>query len=956
MISLIQEGARHSRDEIAEGIPGDLERLQSQSAIQPHGVLVAVRCSDLQVMYASANSPEIFGGDAAALFSKKLPELVGEAAMATIRGTWIEEQYSPAVVTLTGVPELEHRFEVVTHKTKDFYCVEFQPEAPREGEILSARVQRTIQELRSQKVQRELWMTAVAHLRALTGYDRVMIYRFDEDGNGQVLAEDKEAGMKPYLGLHYPVAATPRQPAKLALAKRLKTIADVWSEPVIILAHPELACDEPLDTTHCILRSVPLSQLEYLRKLGTGATMTLPLIHNNEPWGVVVCHHRTAKYLSAEMRLLCELLGQLLSVLIEVTSQAEEFAARKQKQEILDVLNFAMVESEEDVGASLAENGQQLCSLVGADGACIQVGGLLRLVGETPAAAEVKAIFCALRQRLQGGLEWSSEIAKFLPEVGYLAPQVSGILIVPVMRRPSDAVLWFRRETVKTIQWGGSLEPPRVTAEGDGLPCCKTEEGWSEVQHGRSLPWLPSELHAAASFGRLVTDALLRQAEATLTLLSHHDPLTDLPNRRVLLSRLADWAGGAPTTNAVLLFMDIDHFKTVNDSFGHAIGDELLRQVASRLNRCAGEQHLVARLGGDEFVIFCMGISVVEAEEIAKNILKAFAEPFMLAEKPFRTSASIGIAGVSGCSAGRETDSLQAADSAMYVAKQHGGNQYSVYETPLHEKVLRQLLLEQSLFQALENEEMFLEYQPKVGLEALELLGFEALLRWRHPVYGLVSPAEFIPLAEKTGQIVPIGTWVLRESLRQIREWRERFDVELTMAVNVSAQQVSCEDFKVIVEAALSDMGVSCDSLQIEVTESILMHDLAVSHLEDVRASGVTVAVDDFGTGYSSLSYLQRLPIDVIKIDRTFMEQVGEDERKTALFGAVIHMAHTLGLKVVGEGVESGCQLNCVRKMLCDDVQGYFISRPLSPRGIEDEMESAVQRKPFQPLLAAHSI
>jgi len=284
----------------------------------------------------------------------------------------------------------------------------------------------------------------------------------------------------------------------------------------------------------------------------------------------------------------------------------------------------------------------------------------------------------------------------------------------------------------------------------------------------------------------------------------------------------------------------------------------------------------------------------------------------------------------------------------MYVAKQRGGNQFVTYESPQHEKVLRQLLLEQGLFLALERKELSVEYQPQLDLKTAKMLGFEALLRWKHPTYGMVSPAEFIPLAEKTGQIVPIGNWVLRESLRQIRIWRELYHADLIISVNFSVHQVIRSDFSETVKTALSEAGVPSHALLIEVTESVLMQDRAVEHLNEARRLGVKISVDDFGTGYSSLSYLQRLPIDEIKIDRTFMEKVGEDERKTALFGAVVHMAHTLGMSVVGEGVELKLQWDSIRDMSCDAAQGYLISRPLSPERVEDIMSRSHLQNPFQ--------
>jgi polar amino acid transport system substrate-binding protein len=593
-----------------------------------------------------------------------------------------------------------------------------------------------------------------------------------------------------------------------------------------------------------------------------------------------------------------------------------------------------------------------LCALVDADGACIQLGGQVRLVGETPPLAETKSLIAALRHHMVEGAGATQELGRLLPEFAHLSEVASGVLMTQIMNGPSDAVVWFRREVVQTVRWGGDPNEGK-TGPGltDQLSPRKSFATWAQIQRGRSLPWTTSDLNTARAFQRLVTNALLRHTESRLAQLSHFDPLTNLPNRRVLLARLADWQTRNSNEDAALLFLDMDNFKTVNDSLGHLVGDELLHQVADRLTACVASEHLVARMGGDEFVLFLANTNVLDAEQTAKSILSRFAEPFIIDGRPFRSTISIGITSVSGKDADPNADPLQAADSAMYVAKQRGGNQAVIYESPQHEKVLRQLRLEQGLFQALERKELFVEYQPQLDVKTAAIIGFEALLRWKHPVYGMVSPAEFIPLAEKTAQIVPIGTWILQESLRQVRIWRELYLPNLMVSVNFSVQQVMQPEFCAIVNSALSEAGVPKSALLVEVTESILMQDRAVEHLEEIRRSGVKVSVDDFGTGYSSLAYLQRLPIDEIKIDRSFMDKVGEDPRKTALFSAVIQMAHVLDMTVVAEGVELKLQWDSLREMSCDAAQGYLISRPLPPFKIDDALSRCGVESPFHAAL-----
>ncbi len=416
---------------------------------------------------------------------------------------------------------------------------------------------------------------------------------------------------------------------------------------------------------------------------------------------------------------------------------------------------------------------------------------------------------------------------------------------------------------------------------------------------------------------------------------SDWDTLTHLPNRRALIDRLGHCGDDLWRSPACLIFIDIDRFKMVNDSLGQQAGDELLIQVAQRLISCVGAEQMVARLGGDEFVVFCENLASDDARSVAANIVQSFQTPFLLKEKPFRCAASIGLAAANSRGLDSIADILHAADSAMHAAKRRGGNQLVVFENPLHEKLMRQVQLEQDLFQAIERGEMTVHFQAQIAVGDHRLIGFEALLRWKHPVHGNISPSEFIPMAEYTGHIQAIGAWVLRDSLRQIGLWRSRSDARLFVAVNVSIQQMANEDFAELVRDALHEAGLPSAALHLEVTESMLLQGSTEAQLEAIQAIGVKIAIDDFGTGYSSLSYLPRLAVSEVKLDRTFIEGVGIDDRKTALFGAIIGMAHTLNLQVVAEGIEDATQLECVREHLCDSAQGYLLSRPLAAENVE---------------------
>ncbi|WP_052402736.1 putative bifunctional diguanylate cyclase/phosphodiesterase [Muricoccus aerilatus] len=362
------------------------------------------------------------------------------------------------------------------------------------------------------------------------------------------------------------------------------------------------------------------------------------------------------------------------------------------------------------------------------------------------------------------------------------------------------------------------------------------------------------------------------------------------------------------------------------------MGDELLVQVANRLVQTVPAEHLVARLGGDEFVVLCEDTTLVRAQVIANHLVTAFAAPFLLDGRPYRLTTSVGVA---PADAAQPEDLMRSADSAMYAAKRRGGNQAVIFDSGLHEAAMQRLELEQDLYRALERGEFELHYQPLARVASGEFLAFEALLRWQHPVRGMVSPVSFIPLAEETGLIIPIGDWVLREALRQTRAWRERHRRPITVSVNVSTQQVARAEFTETVLSALAETGLPLAALMLEVTESILADGSAVARLRDVQAAGVRVAIDDFGTGYSSLAYLQAMPVDELKVDRLFIDRLGDDARQTSIMSAIVQLAHTLDLLIVAEGVEREAQWHELEALGCDNAQGYWISRPLPADGAE---------------------
>ena len=426
-----------------------------------------------------------------------------------------------------------------------------------------------------------------------------------------------------------------------------------------------------------------------------------------------------------------------------------------------------------------------------------------------------------------------------------------------------------------------------------------------------------------------------------------HDPLTDLPNRTLLMELLKHALAKTKRQEGkvvALLFMDLDNLKVVNDSLGHDGGDQLIMSVAERLRGCLRPEDTIARIGGDEFVVLLEETQdSVDATRVAERIAQILEDPFHIEGQEVFTGVSIGIT-LGGDNEDGPEDLLTKADKAMYRAKKVGKAGYAVFEPSMGEHAAKRLKLESELRRAVERSEFKLYYQPKVLLERDRnvITDMEALVRWEHPERGLLAPAEFLNVAEETGLIVPLGRWVIKEALKQVGHWQRRYpsNPPLRADVNLSTKQFRSPTLVQDIAQALEEAGLDASCVDLEITESAAMEgSSSIDRLKALKDLGVQISIDDFGTGYSSLSYLNRFPVNTLKIDKSFVAELGKDRNAVLLISAITNLGQALGLKVIAEGVETAEQLSQVRRTGCDFAQGYYFAKPLPAEAAEALLE-----------------
>ncbi len=980
----------------------DLEPIHLSGAVQPYGFLLGVDPVRRDVVAVSANAAELLGLGADGVLGRDLAEVLGPEvadALLTMAPTANPHEAlamrvcvptRPTGLVVLPVPgpgateaangaatdakaddqvgtSASPTYDIVWHTRDDVLLLEFEPSGVSQPDAYYLQQRKATKLLSSIDDVATLCHLAAQEVRGLTGYDRVMIYQFDPDAHGHVIAEVRREDSSPFLGLHYPAGDIPRQARALYLRNWIRVIGDVDYEPVPVAAVAGRVRGDHLDLSMSVLRSVSPMHLQYLHNMGVRATMTISLIVDNQLWGMIACHHDSPKQLSHLERLACEGLGQLISIRIRASQALEEHTRATGLGRLASEVVTAMAAGEDPATGAGAAPGP-LLAMVGADAAIVQVDGHRCVVGPVPDSHSVELVVSRLAALAGGGpIPFTTDALPDLLSPGpaepsdpalpavapldldALAAVASGAMFLALPGHNAGFVLWLRGEHARTVRWAGRPEPkPEVAAGVDEAvplsPRASFDEWREQVRH-RSTPWRVAEIAAATELAQAMPEVFLHRSQNRLFRFALHDPLTGLPNRLLLQDRLdgllrrTDGPGGLGAARLGVLFIDLDGFKTVNDTRGHATGDELLTLAAHRLVSGIRPQDMAARMSGDEFVVLVPAVDEAEATAVGQRLVEVFRQPFRLAgDHSQSVTASIGLTMISpGTEPG---EALRQADAALYHAKRAGRNQLATYDPATGTSASRQQLDGAELAAAIVTGQLVVHYQPIVDLRGPggpALDGFEALVRWQHPTRGLIPPDLFIRLAERAGLIDELGGVVLSTALRQLQAWP---DARLTMAVNISVRQLVRPGFTEEVLAQLVEFGIAPGRLCLEITESQMMEQpvLALEVLGELDACGLQLAIDDFGTGFSSLAYVRNLPAALLKIDRSFVAGLPGEPKDIAVVAATIRLAHELGMRTVAEGVETEEQLIALHQLGTDFAQGYLLGRPVPV----DEVQLAV--------------
>lgn len=1055
------------------------EPIHQIGLIQPHGV-VLVLSSQLPriVLQASDNLPQMFDLPEQNIRGQPLDRLLDGVSNMKVEQLIQNIPHSNTAVDQIRIIKngIAQDIQVRIFRSGSSYALELVneenlPTSERIKELLPLMQKGlSVSEL---DVDIPLYFQKIAELvQVLSGFDRVMIYRFDINWDGQVIAESCPEQADSFLGLRFPASDIPPQARRLYTLNHVRHVADINAQPVTISPSINPQTGEPFDMTYSSLRSLSPVHIEYLRNMGVHASLSISMLQNGQLWGLITCHHMTAKRVSNAVQEAAALVGRMASVkLASFEAQEQRKLVNTTVGVIGELVKNITTESVSSLMEQLLPN---LLKLVHSTGISVLVEGNLYSYAKSPRPESITDLIAWLETQDKKEVFSTHHLAEVYPPAKNYANTASGILATPLSTDMHNCIIWFRSEISLTVTWAGSTEKS-IYKDSIGAVRLSPRESfaaWTETQRGQSARWSNTEIGIAGMLSIILTEGLsqkyrlekvlekqkaaeaelriaatafesqegiiltdsegtivrvntafthitgysaeevigkkpnilksdrhkasfyqsmwqrlladgvwdgeiwnkrkngtiypehltitavkdtdgtiknfvgtliditqMKEAQQAIEKLAYYDPLTGLPNRRFLIDRLKQiMISSARSQNyAALLFIDLDNFKTLNDTLGHAQGDLLLQQVATRLVTCIRKGDTVARLGGDEFVVILEDLpkakvkSASMTERVSKKIIAVLTKPYTLKDHKYQSTPSIGVTLFNDHEVSFE-EVIKQADIAMYQAKKAGRNTFRFFDPEMQAFIVARSSLESCLKIAVVKNQLILHYQPQLNNHQ-EIIGAEVLIRWQHPQLGFLPPSEFIPMAEETGLIAPIGLWVIATVCAQLDAWQSHPTLkDLKIAINVCPKQFRHADFVAQVQSLIAKYAIKPQQLKFELTENILVEniDATIDSMVALKKLGISFSLDDFGTGYSSLQYLKKLPINQLKIDRSFVRDIAIDANDQAIIRTIIAMAHALDLDVIAEGVETEKQQELLEQYGCNSYQGYLFSKPVS--------------------------
>jgi len=937
----------------------DREPIQLPGAVQPHGALLAIDPNSLCVTHASANLEAFVGIAAADALGRSAAALLGDGHAARLPAL-AQARCADSTVAGLDADVGAGRICLLPFVTPTAIGVDVFREPPADAERpLMLLAQRVVRALRLSRSSHGLCRIAVNDVRRITGYDRVMIYRFDEHGNGDVIAEDDAPGVSGFLGLRYPASDIPQQARKLYMLHKVRVIVDVAAAAVALLAASGSAPTD-LDLSASWLRAVSPLHLKYLSNMGVTATAAVSLVVGGRLWGMLVCHNNSRLEVSAYLRGQLDLVGQVMSAMLGSLMQTEMSAKRTKAKRALAGIAAGLANAETSTADALDAAGKDLVNLIAADGVVVTLGERVIEVGCTPAAPALRRFMQAIAARPTVEVIASESLGEALQ----LAPEAldgfAGALYLPLPNCDPGSIVWLRRELNTTVTWAGNPHKRAADPTTGRLEPRESFAAWCESISGRSTPWTDAEVACALELRTIVDAAwvLRNQVELSLGPAQYEDALTGLVSREAIENHLNAAAASVPQPPIVLAIVNIDRFRKVNDAHGRDGGDSLLVQIARRLKATVKSGDKVARFGPAEFaVLSTQGIGI----DLGTRLTAVFSQPFEIDGQAVPLQASVGVADNSQLAGLRGL--LHSAQAALRQAKTAGGDRVTIFSASAAASAMasREVMIEQSLEAALkyDPEQFQWALQPIVDAGSGTVLSWEVLIRWDHPVLGNIPPLEFIPIAERSGLIEAVGDLVLEAAMRLLVELPPSVELigrDVSLSVNVSPLQLDRVGFADELGVLLDARGIVHSRLCLEITEAALANPQAVAALAGLRRLGILVAIDAFGIGQSSLATLQELPVDIVKLDRSFLPEKESPSGARSFLTAIVALAHAAGLRVVVEGVESQVQLDAVVLAGADCIQGYLLGAPMTTEAAVALGSTRNEERTWQPQFAQAAV